>query len=658
MTAEPTTDIALSNHDFTLPSRSHVQATLQQVEEFRALIHSELREGPDYGTIPGTSKPTLLKPGAEKIAKLLGLADTYEITDKTADWEKGLFQYEVRCSLVSIRTGQIISQGVGECNSYESKYRYRDAKRKCPECGAEAIIKGKVEYGGGWVCFGKIGGCGAKWGDGASVIESQTIGRVLNEDPADQVNTILKMAKKRCLGSTTPVLFKTNRSVSRSNLSKMFDIWEKSPHPLYLPGVDGTWRKVKGMIREEGRQVVRIDLADGSHIRATPEHRFPTSRGLVEVSDLQVGDSLLRSQLLDTQMEGRSAEPTFGYVAGLFLADGNNGTATSVEFTLNAERPELAEAVSSAARMVGATVSTKVRPGTKARDVDIYGTSFTGLIHQFVHGDSAHDKHLSRWTWSQGRTFLQTFLSGYLNGDGHWYDRRGRQPHWILGFSGRNHELAHDLRTLGTMLDYRTSLKRVHEPHLFGGKPCYTGWMKPSSPKYNGKILEQIVAITPETKPAVVYDVEVDGDHLFCLANGIQTHNSLTDAALSVGSLSNLFTQDLEDMPSPPQPTQAPQAGAASSPAETPPPQTASSASNGSPAASQAASGAPNGSPTRFTTMGDFMAWANGKHGKTGQDVVNLARQLYPNEEIGNVTDLAQHKDDPKLIAAVQGARA
>ena len=113
-----------------------------------------------------------------------------------------------------------------------------------------------------------------------------------------------------------------------------------------------------------------------------------------------------------------------------------------------------------------------------------------------------------------------------------------------------------------------------------------------------------------------------------------------------------------EDMPIPPQPTQAPQAGAASSPAQTPPPQTASSASIGSPAASQATSGAPNGSPTRFTTMGDFMAWANGKHGKTSQDVVNLARQLYPNEEIGDVTDVARHKDDPQFIAAVQGASA
>jgi len=36
----------------------------------------------------------------------------------------------------------------------------------CPECGeGKAVIKGKEEYGGGWVCFAKKGGCGFKWQD-------------------------------------------------------------------------------------------------------------------------------------------------------------------------------------------------------------------------------------------------------------------------------------------------------------------------------------------------------------------------------------------------------------------------------------------------------------------------------------------------------------
>lgn len=36
---------------------------------------------------------------------------------------------------------------------------------KCPTCGANAIIKGKEEYGGGWLCFKKKGGCGDKFTD-------------------------------------------------------------------------------------------------------------------------------------------------------------------------------------------------------------------------------------------------------------------------------------------------------------------------------------------------------------------------------------------------------------------------------------------------------------------------------------------------------------
>jgi len=36
----------------------------------------------------------------------------------------------------------------------------------CPSCGKRAIIKGKPEYGGGWVCYKKLDGCGAKFPDG------------------------------------------------------------------------------------------------------------------------------------------------------------------------------------------------------------------------------------------------------------------------------------------------------------------------------------------------------------------------------------------------------------------------------------------------------------------------------------------------------------
>ena len=182
-----------------LPDEQTFIRELEAINRFQRVVHARLIPGHDYGIIPGTEKPTLLKPGAEKISKLLGLADSYEILDRQEDWQKGFFRYLIRCNLTHISSGVDISQGLGECNSMESKYHWREAKRKCPVCGEEAIIKGKDEYGGGWVCFTKRGGCGAKFKAGDQAIEGQKVGRVENEDICDLVNTILKMAKKRAL---------------------------------------------------------------------------------------------------------------------------------------------------------------------------------------------------------------------------------------------------------------------------------------------------------------------------------------------------------------------------------------------------------------------------------------------------------------------------
>ena len=145
--------------------------------QMMARITSEImREGQDYGAIPGTGgKPSLLKPGAEKLTTFFGLRKEFNILMQTEDWtgtEHGgepFFYYLIRCSLY--RDEVLIAAADGSCNSWESKYRWRKAERVCPTCGADAIIKGRDEYGGGWVCFKKKGGCGAKFKDGDQSIE-------------------------------------------------------------------------------------------------------------------------------------------------------------------------------------------------------------------------------------------------------------------------------------------------------------------------------------------------------------------------------------------------------------------------------------------------------------------------------------------------------
>jgi len=172
-------------------------AAKQRLLEFQSFVKDYLVEGEDFGAIPGTPKPTLLKPGADKLCELYGLSDDYEFIERVEDYDRSIFDYTIKCILTSRRHGLMVSSGLGSCSSLESKYRWRDAKRVCPQCGKDTIIKGKAEYGGGFLCFAKKGGCGAKFGENDPAIVEQAIGRTLNEDIADLKNTILKMAKKR-----------------------------------------------------------------------------------------------------------------------------------------------------------------------------------------------------------------------------------------------------------------------------------------------------------------------------------------------------------------------------------------------------------------------------------------------------------------------------
>ena len=179
-------------------SAQEIKAQVQLIQE---VMQAVMQEGFHYGTLPGTDRPSLLKPGAEKLTTTFRLAPLLHI--ETRDLGGGHREYEVRCTLQHIPTGRIYGEGVGSCSTLESKYRYRQGERVCPNCGNTTIIKGRVEYGGGWLCFQKKGGCGAKFTDIDPTIASQQVGRTEHPDIADLYNTVLKMGKKRALIDAT-----------------------------------------------------------------------------------------------------------------------------------------------------------------------------------------------------------------------------------------------------------------------------------------------------------------------------------------------------------------------------------------------------------------------------------------------------------------------
>lgn len=184
------------------------QRGLAARREREAIIAEVLVKDQDYGVIPGTNKPTLLKSGAEKIADCLNLCPSYELIGKLEDWTAGRFAYQYRCRLILRGSDVVVATGIGSCNSMENRYRWRTIERRCPECGAPAVVKGNPRYNDGqpsWFCWKKKGGCSAKWTtpEQMAMIEKIEAGKVENDDPYSQVNTYDKMAQKRSLVAAT-----------------------------------------------------------------------------------------------------------------------------------------------------------------------------------------------------------------------------------------------------------------------------------------------------------------------------------------------------------------------------------------------------------------------------------------------------------------------
>lgn len=155
----------------------------RQVNLIQEVMASVMKVGTHYGTVPGCGdKPSLLKPGAEKICMTFRLRDELTVEEFRDDQE---IRYRVLCRLVHIPTGQEVGQGVGTCSTAEVKYNWREAVCQ-EEWDSRLESERRVKYGKG------------RWDKAKNGYETSKVLQV-RTNPADQENTVLKMAKKRAL---------------------------------------------------------------------------------------------------------------------------------------------------------------------------------------------------------------------------------------------------------------------------------------------------------------------------------------------------------------------------------------------------------------------------------------------------------------------------
>lgn len=210
-----------------------IALAVERKNAITSFVKQIMIEDTDFGKIPGVDKPTLLKPGAEKLVTFFGLSPEFITTAEIEDWigeqHKGepFFYYRYKCRLT--RDGRTIGEGEGSSNSWESKYRYRwvtedripshlgKAGLECRDSSisefAFAVDKAETagQYGKPadyWKRFtdaiaSKTAVLGSKKTKAGKEMQAWTIPaiafRVPNADTADVVNTLQKMAQKRAL---------------------------------------------------------------------------------------------------------------------------------------------------------------------------------------------------------------------------------------------------------------------------------------------------------------------------------------------------------------------------------------------------------------------------------------------------------------------------
>lgn len=178
---------------------------------FKRLLKPDIdyRDFKDKGRKDGEKRSSLLKAGAERICKFLGLVATFHPTKTYGDGVTApAIDVDTLCRLhLGTADGPVVGEGRGNANSWETRYRYRSAKRACPKCGAEQINRstfppkgpdGQPIPGGepGWYCH-RNGGCGSQFTADDPQIVEQVQGRIDNPDPFDLLNTLVKQSEKR-----------------------------------------------------------------------------------------------------------------------------------------------------------------------------------------------------------------------------------------------------------------------------------------------------------------------------------------------------------------------------------------------------------------------------------------------------------------------------
>ena len=345
------------------------------------------------------------------------------------------------------------------------------------------------------------------------------------------IRSVIPWLKRNCLSGGTRVYVRSQKGDMPMSVK---DLARLKPETCKLWNGE-RWTQLLSMWevpRGEGDEI-EIELRSGERIGCTPDHRWPTERGLLRAYELTVGDVLTGAVLPKPTSQAAqqpggsygSLDDGIGWFVGLYLAEGSmsNGTIQIASHTSEVGRYGKLQAIAAA---YDGTCRAHLKTG-QSMTINLTGPVLRGIIEQYISGRTAKDKHLNNRCWRRSNEFLRNVLDGYLSGDGHWDEQNQR---WRLGFT-RNYAWEADLRTIAARLNIDLRLKLASGSYAGQDVPIFRGSIRFERSKRLWTKHEREVVRIGRSRGRKFWDIAVEDEpHTFALASGVLTHNSMPES--------------------------------------------------------------------------------------------------------------------------------
>ena len=114
------------------------------------------------------------------------------------------------------------------------------------------------------------------------------------------------------------------------------------------------WVQLQSIVETEHEETLEIRFRNGQSVSCSPEHRWPTDKGIAFARYLRLGDVVPNAKLPDTNKVVEGIPDDVAFIIGLYIAEGSKGKkGRQIQFSLHSKESELTKRIQQVAAFYG-----------------------------------------------------------------------------------------------------------------------------------------------------------------------------------------------------------------------------------------------------------------------------------------------------------------